>query len=266
MSALKYKSWFHSKFRSLGRPSVFWPSLIDKFFQPCFSIELLTMVVLCLYEPSLSPLTPSMCSSNCIALLPGPSPLSCSSCSWTVYAGVKAVLHRWPMACGLLLQQRVSRTRKHGIVTFHTPAFLAHVTVSRLAAFKPKAANLLLCISAVPWPFYDTSTSSVRHCIIGFQTPFLCNSSFSAPQNICDGQSWPKILVLVNLGFSSSTVAVLSYLSGSILLGPVRQAAAPVSVVCCSTYCCTSCSTGLFSSILEMCPWTITKNTWPWNT
>lgn len=176
----------------------------------------------------------------------------------------------------------VSRTGKDGIITFHKLAFLAHVTVSWLALCQSlwaKSTNLLLCISAVPWLFYDASTSSVRHCIIVFQTLFLCNSPFSAPQNIRDGRSWLKILVLVNVRFSSSTVAVLTsfqdgaqalgfsaYLSGSILPGPVCQAAAPASVVCCSTFCCTSCSTGsfcssLFSSILQMCPWTITKNT-----
>lgn len=134
-------------------------------------------------------------------------------------------------------------------ICWHFWPMLLYLDWQSVRVFGPKATNLLLCIDAVPWPFYDASTSSVRHCIIVFH-------SSSAIAHF-----------LVNFGFSSSTVAVLCghlfrielrlwgsrHMSGSILLGPVCQAAAPVRVECCSTSCTTSCSTGLFSSILVRC-------------
>lgn len=160
LSALKYE--FHSKFRSVGRPSVSWPSLIDKLFQSCLSIELLAVVVLYLCESSLSPLTPSICSSNCIALLPGPSPLQ-------VYDFTVA------------------------------PRSLERYTL---------------------------------------ESRWCCTDDV-----VCYSSQW-------------CLEAILTALSHFIC-----QAAAPVSVVCCSTFCSTSCSTGLLSSILVRCALAPSPNT-----
>lgn len=126
------------------------------------------------------------------------------------------------MACGLLsangVTNREARHRHIPYAGISGPCYC--ILTGSLSVFEPKATNLLPRIDAVPWPFYDAPTSSVRHCIIVFQTLFPCNSSFSAPQNVCDVRSWLMILVLVNFGFSSSTVDIFSgFSSGFGVLG-----------------------------------------------
>lgn len=166
-----------------------------------------------LYGSSLSPLSPSMSSSSGMSLLPGPSPLQVYD-----FAVVPLGLEQYT------LESRRCCTGDQWLVVCYSSEWchghrhIPYVGISgpccciltgSLSESLSQKQRLSCSASTLFLDLFMMHPQWASGIASQYFTLFLCNSTFSAPRNILDGRSWLDISVLVNFGFSSSTVAVL---------------------------------------------------------